>query len=195
MNQKMDTLQQTISRMDTIYFERIDPALTQQYLNILSDTNSQLNSSYTPLVISIAILTGLIGLGGIAAAYFIWSQGKDFEKRQNQLLAKSQEKISELEISLKLQFNSLLESISKESEEVLRGISPEIGDTLLSDIEDLKYSVKELNNLKEKVNNLSENEEYRKHNFSDQTKLANKILSNLKKIREGSGSGDSRQGI
>lgn len=82
-----DTIHQIISRVDTIYINSVDPEITQTYLKILSDTNSQLNSSYTPLVVSITILTALIGLGAIAAGYFIWRQGKDFKERQNEILA------------------------------------------------------------------------------------------------------------
>lgn len=82
-----DSIPTNLFRVDTLYIDRIDPEIAQTYLNILSDTNSQLNSSYTPLVISITILTGLIAIGAIAAGYFIWRQGKDFKERQDEIIA------------------------------------------------------------------------------------------------------------
>lgn len=109
MIQKADSLQKVILRVDTLYIDRVDPKITEQYLNILSDTNAQLNSSYTPLVISITILTALIGLGAIAAGYFIWRQGKDFKDRQNSIL----EELSES----KNEFLSIAGSIKNKEEE------------------------------------------------------------------------------
>lgn len=116
MIQKVDTSKQVISRVDTLFLEKIDPEITNQYLSILSDTNAQLNSSYTPLVVSITILTALIGLGAIAAGYFIWRQGKDFKDRQNEILAEfkgSQNQYKESVMTLETLKNNYSEFISE----------------------------------------------------------------------------------
>lgn len=102
---KIDTLNQLGYKIDTLYIERIPAEINQQYLSILSDTNAQLNSSYTPLIVSITVLTALIGVGSILAAYFIWRQGKDFKDRQKEMLEEySTSKINYIELasSLKL---------------------------------------------------------------------------------------------
>lgn len=111
------------SRLDTLYIDRVDPEITQTYLNILSDTNSQLNSSYTPLVVSITILTALIGLGAIAAGYFIWRQGKDFKDRQDEILKEfsdSKDEYIQLTGSIKgieEEFNVTLNEVKKKLKE------------------------------------------------------------------------------
>ncbi len=92
--QNPDTLNQIFSRIDTLYIDRVDPALQQQYFNILESTNNQLNSSYTPLVLTTTILTALIGLGAIGAGYFIWRQGKEFKERQNEILEEVQRELA-----------------------------------------------------------------------------------------------------
>jgi len=111
-----------IFRVDTLYIERIDPAIQEQYLQILESTNSQLNSSYTPLVLSITIIIALVGLGAIAAGYFIWRQGKDFKERQNEILNELSSSKNEY-----LEITELIKTKNAEFEKIVK----DIGQTLI----------------------------------------------------------------
>lgn len=119
-----DSIFKEIIRVDTLYNQKIDPAIQEQYLHILESTNSQLNSSYTPLVLSITVITALVGLGAIAAGYFIWRQGKDFKDRQNEILDELSSSKNEY-----LEITELIKVKNAEIEEIVKNI----GQTLIKE--------------------------------------------------------------
>ncbi|RIW13582.1 hypothetical protein D0X99_15140 [Algoriphagus lacus] len=86
MIQNSDSLQQSVSRVDTLYIDRVDPLYHESYIKLLEKSNEQLSLVGNPLAWMIGALGLLFAAGAIVAGYHIITMGKSFQKEKRKLL-------------------------------------------------------------------------------------------------------------
>ncbi|MEX2591133.1 MAG: hypothetical protein WD426_00065 [Anditalea sp.] len=82
----LDSLNVAVSENDSTLRYQVDPEFVYKYVEILEQSNSQLGIWWTALGVFIASLGVLFTIGAIVAGWFIYRQGKDFRKNQDEVL-------------------------------------------------------------------------------------------------------------
>src|SRR5690606_36686966 len=106
------------SRIDSVIIYDVPPELLNTYLEILQNTNSQLSLSHNPLALAIGFLGVLFTIPAIAAGWFIYRQGKEFEERQNFFIQNASNEYQALIDSYKQSIDSYIDRIKADAKEI-----------------------------------------------------------------------------
>jgi RNase P subunit RPR2 len=117
MTTTFDSLHEDLSRVDTIFIDRIDPEIQLQYFEILASTNTQMSIWLTALGTFISAIGVLFTIAAIVAGWFIWRQGEEFKKRQDNLFANFTSRMSNQEEEAKIIVEKLTEMVALKEEE------------------------------------------------------------------------------
>jgi len=152
MMQKIDSIPSHISRIDTLYINRIDPLYLETYIEVLEKANNQLSLVGNPLAWFIGSLGVLFTVGAIFSTYIIWSQSRDFKERQNELFSNSERRIKELEDSLRRSNQNLLNNFESDAEK----LSSKLENMSFSDEEKIANLGFEISDLKASIKRFKE---------------------------------------
>jgi predicted HAD superfamily phosphohydrolase len=195
--QNTDTIKQVISRVDTLYVDRVDPLYHEAYIKLLERSNEQLSLVGNPLAWMIGALGVLFTVGAIVAAFLLWRQSREFKEDQKKLIDTASSEIFQLQLNLKSQSEILLNRLTAsvtEIEQKTQSLEPvdkedivKQLDDLKSDLEWVKSSNSELNSLWKTIKNADENDRIRVLDFlenlrSNDFKNKNDFKSALFKI-------------
>ncbi|WP_057935841.1 hypothetical protein [Algoriphagus resistens] len=150
--QNLDSINQVISRVDTLYINRVDPLYNEAYIKLLERSNDQLSLVGNPLAWMIGALGILFTVGAIVTAYLLWRQSKEFKEDQKKLLDSAKNEISQLHENLKDQSDMLLNRLTVSVEEIEqknKSLDEPEKEILLAKIESLKSDINKI-----KFNNL-----------------------------------------
>lgn len=119
-----DSTPPILSRIDTLYIDRIDPLYNETYIQLLERSNDQLSLIGNPLAWMIGALGVLFAAGAIVSGIHFWFLNKKFDtdKRKvllefDQLKEKYQIDLDELVAAYKTQLdatNELITTLAKE---------------------------------------------------------------------------------
>lgn len=82
-----DSIPQVISRVDTLYIDRIDPLYNESYIQLLERSNDQLSLIGNPLAWMIGALGVLFAAGAIVSGIHFWFLNKKFDKDKRDVLS------------------------------------------------------------------------------------------------------------
>ncbi len=115
-----------------------------QYVEILEKTNQQMNLWYTPLAVSIGVLTFIIALLTIFFGYISLRQGREYKQAFQDFLNKQKVSAEQELARVVANIDSRVEAKITESNATLETLSGEAKDNYLKEIEALKLLRKEL---------------------------------------------------
>lgn len=152
MIQKGDSLPDAISRVDTIYFERINPLFQEKYIEFLEKSNDQLSMVGNPLAWFIGALGVLFAAGAIISGFLLFNQSRKTKEQFKELFEGSENRILGLEEKLNETRKSLIDSLRKETEEAIAKINASGSDTNAELKSKLQHTLKELEDKSNQIN-------------------------------------------
>lgn len=81
-----DSIPTILSRVDTLYIDRIDPLYQETYIDLLERSNQQISLVGNPFSYFIAGLGLLFAIGAIVSGYHILTMSRNFDKEKKKLL-------------------------------------------------------------------------------------------------------------
>lgn len=129
MIQKADSLQQFISRVDTLLVIPENLKSYEGYIDLLEKSNQQLSMWSNPYSFLVAVLSVLFTVLTVAAAVLLYRQSEEYKSRYTNLFVSSEKKINELREELVSTYNTMIKNLKNESETIterLESIKKEI---------------------------------------------------------------------
>jgi hypothetical protein len=111
-----DSIPRVLSRVDTLYIERVDPLYHETYIKLLEKSNDQLSLIGNPFAWVISLLGVLFAIGAIVSGVHFWALSTGFNKEKKKLLNELEQFKIEYEENLKGMFDAhviQLNSINK----------------------------------------------------------------------------------
>lgn len=158
---RIDTIY--IYTKDTIFIERTDPEVVKQYLEILEKTNSQLGLLSNPYGVMVAVLATLFTLLTLAAAFIIFKQSSDYQKKIEEEI-KGYRQAIDTEIK---SFRDTVQKINDENKESIQTHIKQQDETIKSLVEPVLHDLK---NQADKAKN--------------DNKLYSELLEKIKRLEE-----------
>lgn len=140
--QKHDTLNQVSTRIDTLYIDRLDPAIQQQYLDILESTNTNMGSWVSYLGILITSLGVLFTVMAIVATIYTISKNSQYQNRIDELIKVNKKVFEDFLEARKLEAKNKMEEIDSIIKDKQKKLEESTDDTekqeLKEELENLK---------------------------------------------------------